>query len=311
MPFTCQLCHSHAASPIVAKDAKSKQALAISVCQNCGLVQQTEMPDDETLSHYYSHHYRADYKNAYTPQLKHVHRAGLTALNRIHFLKNAVQPAQHPRLLDIGAGGGEFVYVASQQGFQATGIEPNQGYSEYAKSQYGIEIKTMMLADLSPASQDVISLFHVFEHMANPESILAKVWEALSADGRFLIEVPNILQKDASPHNIFFKAHLFYYSRHTLIAAASRYFEVISLEDSGNLMILFKKRAEILDQQQLPSSDEVALIQTRLKQKGWLEYLFAGGGLLKIFTKIKQARLEKTLPKIPPKALLDSLINQQ
>ena len=102
----------------------------------------------------------------------------------------------------------------------------------------------MMLDDVKSASADIVTLFHVFEHMANPKLVMSRIYNVLTDDGHLFIEVPNILTKDTSPHNIYFKAHLFNYSRYTLISAASRYFDPICLKDDRNLRIIFKKKTK-------------------------------------------------------------------
>lgn len=307
MPYKCQLCGSTDADSITSSDAKSNEKLDIALCKKCGLVQQKKIPTDDELRIYYSHNYRQDYKNTYSPKIKYVRRAGIAAKSRISFLKATIN-SHNKTLLDIGAGGGEFVYLASINGFNATGIEPNEGYSEFAKKEYSAEIKTMMLDDVESASADIVTLFHVFEHMANPKLVISKIYNVLNDDGYLFIEVPNILQKDASPHNIYFKAHLFYYSRYTLISAASRYFDPIYVTDDGNLRILFKKKQKPLDAEMLPSISDVAHTKLRLQQKGWIEYLFSGGGISKPFKRIQQIYIEKKLNKaLNPRRLLNEL----
>ena len=166
----------------------------------------------------------------------------------------------------------------------------------------------MMLDDIESASADIVTLFHVFEHMANPKSAMSKIYNILNDDGYLFVEVPNILQKDAPPHNIYFKAHLFYYSKYTLISAASRYFDPISVTDDGNLRILFKKKQKPLDAEILPNRNDVAHSQKRLQQKGWFEYLFSGCGILKPFKRIRQIYIENKLDKTQkPRRLLDEL----
>jgi 2-polyprenyl-3-methyl-5-hydroxy-6-metoxy-1,4-benzoquinol methylase len=307
MKFNCGLCNSNKNNVFVKKDAKNSNDLRIAICLNCSLVQQEELPSDEALKIYYSHNYRQDYKKTYSPKLKYVRRAGLAAKDRIAFLKKYIQKSSNQKLLDIGAGGGEFVYLASKNGFDARGIEPNEGYSSFAKSKYDVNIETSMLDDLTVDSADVITLFHVFEHMANPQKVIEKLSCILKEDGYLLIEVPNIFQKDASPHNIFFKAHLFYYSKYTLISAASKFFDVVQIDDVGNLKILFKKKNVLPTSIKLPNQSELNETLNRLNQKGWIEYLIMGGGLLKPVKRIKQKYSELFIGNLTPKQLLDSL----
>ncbi|MES9240297.1 hypothetical protein ABEQ93_12385, partial [Cutibacterium acnes] len=126
----------------------------------------------------------------------------------------------------------------------------------------------------------------------------------------FVLEVPNITQNDASPHNIYFKAHLFYYSRPSLIAAASAYFELIYVEDTGNLFIVFKRKSNPLPSVLLPSAADVKHVARRLEEKGWGEYLFEGGGVTKIFTRIPKSLRESKVKQMEPKAILDQLHEQ-
>ena len=307
MKFNCGLCGSNKNKIFNQRDSKSFENLKIAICLNCSLVQQENLPNDEALKIYYSHNYREDYKKTYTPKLKHIRRAGLAAKNRISFIKNNIKNISNMKLLDVGAGGGEFVYLASKNGFDAQGIEPNVGYSSFARDEYGVDIKTLTLNELKADTVNIITLFHVFEHMANPQKVIEKLSCILKKDGYLLIEVPNIFQQDASPHNIFFKAHLFYYSKYTLISAASKFFDVFQIHDKGNLKILFRKKNNSSRSIKLPS--KIALDETlnRLNQKGWLEYLTKGGGLLKPFKKIKQKYYESLIKNQTPKQLLDSL----
>jgi len=308
--FSCKLCGASEAIFSDHKDAKSKEILSIAFCQSCGLVQQAEIPSDEVLKIYYSHNYRTDYKNTYKPKLKYVFRAGNAALNRLKFLKKVIPKPNSRSLIDIGAGGGEFVYLAQKSGFMARGIEPNQGYSEYAREEYGARVDTLMLDALENASADVVTLFHVYEHMAKPLETMRKISEILTDDGYLFVEVPNILQADASPHNIFFKAHLYYYSCYTLEAAAVPFFETVLIEDEGNLRMLFRKKLAAFPVVVPQNSVAVMQTQRRLDQKGWFEYLFKAGGVFKPFRRIIQLRKERALADPSAKALLDRLFAQ-
>ena len=308
MAFNCKLCSMNAAMGLQVADAKSGETLPISLCENCGLVQQTNIPLDDELKVYYSHHYRQDYKNTYSPKLKHIRRAGLVAIERINFLNENLNASRELKLLDIGAGGGEFVYLSGKSGFNSSGIEPNKGYSDYAKEEYKIDVKTQMLDEISSGSADIVTMFHVFEHMAKPKAVMKKIAEILTDDGLLFVEVPNILTKNASPHNIFFKAHLFYYSQFSLVSAASQYFDPVKIESGYNLRITFKNKRQFLSTPVLPESRDVTLTKRRISEKGWLEYLFVGKGIFQPFKKITQIIAEKSIHNICPKELLDNLL---
>ena len=302
--FVCRLCRSGRHEPINAWDAKALQPLAVAVCTDCGLVQQVDFPSDEALRIYYSHHYRQDYKQTLVPKLKYVRRAGLVALERIEHLQTLGLGRLPQSWLDVGAGGGEFVYLARRAGFDASGIEPNLGYSDYARRAYGVEVRTAQLDEVDQGPYGLISLFHVFEHMADPLAVMRRLHGLLDDGGLLFIEVPNLLQQDASPHNVYFKAHLFYYSCDT---AASRWFEPVNVQDQGNLRVLLRRRGMCLPGPVLPTSAQVLDTRARLARKGWLEYVFAGGGWRKPWRRLKRRWLEWRLSAPSPRVLLDSL----
>lgn len=307
----CKLCFNDLNSFKLIKDAKSREKLEIAFCDCCGFVQQKNIPNEDELKIYYSHTYRQDYKKTYQPKLKHVYRAGRAAIDRLELLLRHIENPNTLELLDMGAGGGEFVYLACRTGFRASGVEPNLGYSEYARDEYGVEVSGSTIDELAKESADVVTLFHVLEHLAKPEETMRRIYEILNPNGYLFIEVPNILQNDASPHNIFFKAHLYYYSVDTLMAVASKYFEVLEINDKGNIKAIFKKRSVLLPEILLPNTASVKKAKRRLEEKGWIEYLFAGGGIYKPFKRVKQLFMEKNLNYSTARAVLDSMPNPQ
>ena len=163
-----------------------------------------------------------------------------------------------------------------------------------------------MLQDLATNSTDIITMFHVLEHMANLDSVIRQLWQTLRPSGLLFIEVPNILQSDASPHNIFFKAHINYFSIYTLAALTSTYFDLIAADDNGNLKMVLARRELPLEHKKLPSTTDMKIIEQRMTSKGWIEYLTKGGGFTKPFAKVANIFYEQTLPN-DAKVILDNL----
>jgi 2-polyprenyl-3-methyl-5-hydroxy-6-metoxy-1,4-benzoquinol methylase len=316
----CVLCESTHLTPLKYHDAKTQQPLSIALCETCGLVQQTPMPTATELLAYYSHHYRVDYMAAYQPKPKHIYRAGSAALTRLQFLqKNAIPNTG--RLMDIGAGGGEFVYMASKMGWDAHGIEPNIGYAEYAANTYGThqrcQIQTAQIADLE-GRYHLMTIFHVLEHLPNPRQAIAQMAQHIEDNGHLFIEVPWIEAQDASPHNIFFKAHLTYFSADTLRACVEPWFEIVAVDTHSNLRLLCRKRSIDLNHPAvlinpatyLPSQASIQHTQQRLAQKGWLEYLTQGGGWKKPFKRIHQYLYEHHLKHHDALTILNQLLDR-
>lgn len=263
-----------------------------------------KIPSTRDLMTYYSHHYRSDYKAVHVPKKKHVHRAGRVALERLNML--LLFQEYRRTLLDVGAGGGEFVYLANKRGWDATGVEPNLGYSEFARNAYNVEVLSGSLDDEGPHAVEVVTMFHVLEHMPDPHASVQKVYERLTPQGLFFVEVPNLIQKDSSPHNIFFRAHVQYFNKDTLLSLTSKHFECLTVEDKGNLKAVFRKRGA-LQVPQLPTPAVVLANAARFRAKGWADYIFAGGGWKKPFSRLRRSTQERAIRSLDPREILDRL----
>lgn len=120
------------------------------------------------------------------------------------------------RILDIGAGVGDFLAIAQNDGWQAFGIEP----SDKAKA---IAIKKGVsfvddLSELENNSFDVITMWHVLEHVPDLENQILQLKGLLKSNGTILIAVPNFKSFDANYYGKFWAAfdipiHLWHFSK--------------------------------------------------------------------------------------------------
>ncbi len=192
------------------------------ICVKCGLAWSDPRPNEDEIKQFYTKDYRIAYKGTYQPKLKHVYRAGRGAANRLQFLQEIIKSSD--KVLDVGAGGGEFVYLLRAFGFNAEGIEPNEGYGLYAKTHLNLPVKIGFIqqAELSADHFDIITLHHVLEHLDNPFSILVKIRESLREKGFLVVEVPNIEATCFAPIHRFHAAHLYNFNLETLEAIGSK-----------------------------------------------------------------------------------------
>jgi len=166
------------------------------------------MPGPEYLQAYYSAIYRQLYKGTWTPKLKHIYRAGLRALERVERLGNYVPLGA--QVFDVGAGGGEFIYLLHKHGYGASGIEPSEAYVAFSIQQYGIKVETGYVETfwMADSSVDAITMHHVLEHLADPKYALTRIKAWLKPGGHAIIEVPNLESRFHSPGHRFHFAHL-------------------------------------------------------------------------------------------------------
>src|SRR5262245_58042976 len=126
----CNLCGSRAVEEVSLRDRVGHYLRTV-ICRGCGLVWTDPRPTAAEVKQFYAEDYRLQYKGAWQPKFKHVYRGGLVSLNRFGWLGKFLRPED--AILDVGAGSGELVYLLRGLGFDASGLEPNEGYARYAK----------------------------------------------------------------------------------------------------------------------------------------------------------------------------------
>ena len=94
-------------------------------------------------------------------------------------------------LLDIGSGLGMFLRLAREKGFYVAGIEPNAEAVEYLAREYAIDVSNSLLENYTGTQQfDVVTMWDLLEHLADPGRALSKVKELLKPDGILVLEIP-------------------------------------------------------------------------------------------------------------------------
>lgn len=211
----CNLCHS-TQGWLIGEKGRHGQRLRTLLCQECGLAWTDPTPSKEELEKFYVDDYRELYKGTFEPKSKHTYRAGRLALKRWNRLAPYLPPGG--RLLDIGSGGGEFLYLMREQGYEVAGIEPNRGYGEYAQRTLDLPITVSFIGDHLPVDGEfqVVTMFHVLEHLRDPLAMIRMVAERIGKNGVLIIEVPNLLSILHAPNQPYHYAHLFHFSPKTL-----------------------------------------------------------------------------------------------
>ncbi len=309
----CNICGARDVDVLSARDRDGNDLRTV-ICNRCGLVWSDPRPDD--LGAYYERRYRLDYKGAFTPRLKHVYRAGRVAIDRYRkiapFLKSGA------RVLDVGSGGGELLYLLASLGYPASGIEPNLGYAEYSRAQYGLSVDIGMVqdVDLDGEGYDVIMMFHVLEHTGDPAAVLARLRAGLRADGKLIVEVPNVEATCQAPRNRFHLAHLYNFNAETLrLLAARGGYEQTYLKvspDGGNLLVVLARNDLRAPTEPLEATTNAQTIKTTIRTHTALKHYLTPEPYRRALRKIARSRDEKRWSRRfrDGKALLDTLYDE-
>lgn len=108
-------------------------------------------------------------------------------------------------LLDIGAGTGSFLESANYNGWETYGIEPNKKARDLAINK-GLELKENIDL-LEKQDFQVITLWHVLEHLPNLNLQINKIASLLNEDGTLILAVPNFQSYDAKYYKEYWAAY--------------------------------------------------------------------------------------------------------
>ena len=155
-------------------------------------------------------------------------------------------------LLDIGCGTGDFLYSALKNGWRVSGIEPNEKARVIANAKTNDVVSNSdKLFKFENNRFDVITLWHVLEHLPNLEKHIDTISKLLKPGGILIIAVPNFKSYDAEYYKSFWAAydvprHLWHFSKSTIVKLFSKYnFELLKtkpmLFDSFYVSLLSEK----------------------------------------------------------------------
>jgi 2-polyprenyl-3-methyl-5-hydroxy-6-metoxy-1,4-benzoquinol methylase len=134
--------------------------------------------------------------------------------NKLQLIENQIDKSFS--LLDIGAGTGDFLVKAKSTGFLVEGVEPNEKARQLSAKK-GIDLKTN-LRDFEGKRFQVITLWHVLEHLPKLEEQMKTMVSLLEEDGVLVIAVPNFKSFDAKHYGAFWAGydvprHLWHFSQ--------------------------------------------------------------------------------------------------
>ena len=200
----------------------SGQTFELLTDPSLGLLYTHPKPGDEQLKAYYPQEGYISHSNqlkSFFDFLYHAVRY-FSLRKKVRFIKPFKSKAG--ALLDVGAGTGSFIRAAKRSGWDVKGIEPDsvaRGIANTKNANTVFSLKT--LSSLKTASYDVITLWHVLEHLPNLQEDLKTFKRLLKPNGRIIVAVPNFNSFDAIYFKGFWAAydvprHLWHFSQDSI-----------------------------------------------------------------------------------------------
>lgn len=125
-------------------------------------------------------------------------------------------------LLDVGCGTGTFISHANKRLWNVTGVEPNfEARSNCDPDVKSFVFSTEELDRLSKSSFDVITLWHVMEHIYNLEEQMSLICSLLKTEGNLVLALPNYKSFDSKYYKNYWAAfdvprHLYHFNQNSI-----------------------------------------------------------------------------------------------
>ncbi len=180
----CPLCYGSESS-----DEFSKKGWHYWRC-TCGHVFVDPLPSDAET--------RRLYDTSYSDRLLQESRAWFEVLarDRVRIVDRHWGRRPPGTLVDAGCGAGFFLNDARERGWKACGIDYSGHPVEFARREFGLDVVTddieRAIQRLPERSVDVLTFWHVLEHLNHPGRILDRAVEALRPGGLLILNSPNL-----------------------------------------------------------------------------------------------------------------------
>ncbi len=194
----------------------SKETFELYYDQELDMLITSPQPSSENLGRYYeSNDYisHTDSKRSIFEKAYHFVK-GIALKNKLNLINNC--SSSKGNLLDIGAGTGDFLLTAKQNGWNTIGVEPSEKAKGIAIGK-GIKFSNST-NELESNSFDVITMWHVLEHVPNLDLQIKELKRLIKPNGTIIIAVPNFKSYDAKYYGKFWAAfdvpiHFWHFSK--------------------------------------------------------------------------------------------------
>jgi 2-polyprenyl-3-methyl-5-hydroxy-6-metoxy-1,4-benzoquinol methylase len=175
----------------------SRETFQIVQCNSCGFKFTNPRPEEEQLGKYYKSEDYVSHSNTKKGFINSTYQSvrKYTLLKKLQLISKYYKTG---KILDIGCGTGEFLNTCKNAKWNTIGIEPDDDAREMAIQNFRLDVRREEeLKDLDDESFDIISMWHVLEHVPNLNERVEGLKRLIKPKGIIIIAVPNCDSLDA------------------------------------------------------------------------------------------------------------------
>jgi len=195
----CPVCNSSSSELfLTCKDhTVSRETFDIVRCISCGFKYTNPRPELNVLGNYYKSEDYVSHSNTKKGFINSTYQTvrKYTLIKKLQLISKYYKTG---KVLDIGSGTGEFLNICKNAKWETIGIEPSDDARNMSITNYSLDIrKEEEIANLISESFDIITMWHVLEHVPDLNTRIEDLKRLIKPNGIIIIAVPNCNSLDA------------------------------------------------------------------------------------------------------------------